>query len=60
LNAIPKILNLTLSPRDFAYFDIGSESWRVDGGTYTLHIGFSSTDIVMTQDVTQGACTLPA
>jgi beta-glucosidase len=52
-------VNLTLSARDFAYFDIGSGCWRVNGGTYTLHIGFSSTDIVMTQDVTQGACTLP-
>jgi beta-glucosidase len=52
-------VNLTLSPRDFAYFDIGSGCWRVNGGTYTLHIGFSSSDIVMSQDVTQGACTLP-
>ena len=52
-------VNLMLSPRDFAYFDFASGCWRVNGGTYTLHIGFSSTDIVMTQDVTQGACTLP-
>ena len=50
---------LTLFARDFAYFDIGSGCWRVDGGTYTLHIGFSSANIVITQDVTQGACTLP-
>jgi len=31
----------------------------VNGGTYTLHIGFSSTDIVMTQDVSQEARMLP-
>jgi beta-glucosidase len=52
-------VNLTLFARDFAYFDIGSGCWRVNGGTYTLHIGFSSTDIVITQNVTQAACTLP-
>jgi beta-glucosidase len=52
-------VNLTLSPRDFAHFDIGSGCWRVNGGTYTLHIGFSSTDIVMTQDVSQEARMLP-
>jgi len=52
-------VNLTLSPRDFAYFDVAAASWRVNGGAYTLHIGFSSTDIVMTQEVTRQACTLP-
>ena len=53
-------VNLTLSPRDFAYFDICSGCWHVNGGTYTLHIGFSSTDIVMTQDVTQGPARSPS
>ena len=52
-------VNLVLSPRDFAYFDVPNCCWRVDGGTYTAHIGFSSSDIVMTQDVTQTACVLP-
>ena len=52
-------VNLVLSPRDFAYFDVSDDCWRVDGGTYTVHIGFSSSDIVMTQDVTQTACVLP-
>ena len=52
-------VNLVLSPRDFAYFDVSNCCWRVDGGTYTAHIGFSSSDIVMTQDVTQTACVLP-
>lgn len=52
-------VNLVLSPRDFAYFDVSDDCWRVDGGTYTAHIGFSSSDIVMTQDVTQTACVLP-
>lgn len=52
-------VNLVLSPRDFAYFDVSHDCWRVDGGTYTVHIGFSSSDIVMTQDVTQTACVLP-
>ena len=36
--------------------DASDDCWRVDGGTYTVHIGFSSSDIVMTQDVTQTAC----
>jgi beta-glucosidase len=53
------IVNLVLSPRDFAYFDVSDDCWRVNGGTYTVHIGFSSSDIVMTQDVTQTACVLP-
>ena len=52
-------VNLVLSPRDFAYFDVSDDCWRVDGGTYTSHIGFSSSDIVMTQDVKQTACVLP-
>ena len=51
-------VNLVLSHRDFAYFDVSDDCWRVDGGTYTVHIGFSSSDIVMTQDVTQTACVL--
>jgi len=52
-------VNMTLASRDFAYFDVTDACWRVTGGTYTLHIGFSATDIVITQDVTQDACTLP-
>ncbi|NCW04422.1 MAG: beta-glucosidase, partial [Rhodobacteraceae bacterium] len=52
-------VNLMLLPRDFAYFDVETGSWHVNGGVYTLHIGFSSTDIVMTQDVSQEARMLP-
>lgn len=52
-------LTLTLKSRDFAYFDVNTACWRVAGGEYTLLLGFSSTDIILTHKLTQTACTIP-
>jgi len=38
-------LKLSLSARDFAFFDEPSSSWRVEPGQYTVRIGASSADI---------------
>jgi beta-glucosidase len=36
---------LTLDPRAFAYWDRAEPGWRVDRGTYELHVGRSSADV---------------
>ncbi|WP_194095767.1 beta-glucosidase [Marivivens aquimaris] len=50
---------ITLSPRDFAYFDAGSQSWKVDAGEYTLRIGTSAAEIAHEVTVSVTAQTLP-
>jgi beta-glucosidase len=39
------IATLTLDERAFAYWDRGEPGWRVDPGTYELHVGRSSADV---------------
>jgi beta-glucosidase len=41
-------LTFTLVPRDLAWFDEASSSWRTEAGTYTVKIGASSADIRQT------------
>ena len=36
---------LTLTARDFAYFDVTNRCWRVEAGRFELVCGFSATDI---------------
>lgn len=40
-----KRISLPLDTRDFAYFDVISGSWRVEGGVYSLWLGLSATDL---------------
>ena len=39
------IAELTLDERAFAYWHPTDDEWRVDPGTYELHLGRSSADI---------------
>ncbi|MBK1878340.1 beta-glucosidase [Pelagicoccus mobilis] len=38
-------IEFTLTPRDFAYWDVEANAWRVDAGTYSIEIGKSSSDL---------------
>jgi beta-glucosidase len=40
-----KPVAFTLTPRDFAYFDVPNKQWRADAGEYEIEIGASSRDI---------------
>ncbi len=40
-------VQLTLSMRSFAYWDVTSESWRVAPGTYQIKVGDSSRNILL-------------
>ncbi len=40
-----KTVTFTLTPRDFAYFDVPGKQWKADAGTYEIEIGASSRDI---------------
>lgn len=37
--------SLDLQPRDFAFFDVDAQSWRVEPGTFEIMAGFSAADI---------------
>jgi beta-glucosidase len=41
-------LTFTLVPRDLAWFDEASSSWRVEAGGYTVKVGASSADVRQT------------
>jgi beta-glucosidase len=34
-----------LSSRDFAYWDVAADAWRLEGGDFTIEVGASSRDI---------------
>jgi beta-glucosidase len=36
---------IDLTARDFAWFDVKAQGWKVTGGTYTVFAGFSAADI---------------
>jgi len=38
-------ISFELSPRAFAFFDVGAGLWRVERGSFTLSAGFSAADI---------------
>ena len=40
-----KTVTLAVTPRDLAYWDVGSHGWRTDAGEYEILIGSSSADI---------------
>lgn len=50
----------TLDKRSFAYYSVELKDWYVETGEFTVMIGKSSRDIVLTQDITvTGTQTLP-
>lgn len=49
------IVRLTLSSRDFAFYDPRSPGWVVSGGAYTVLVGASSRDIRLQTTVTVAA-----
>lgn len=42
---------LSVTPRDLAYYDVGSHRWRTDVGRYEILIGASATDIRRTCEI---------
>lgn len=36
---------VSLSSRDFAYYDVGAGAWRREGGAFVVEVGASSADI---------------
>ncbi len=40
-----QVVTMGLSPRDFAWCDVKSKGWRVDGGTYQIEVGDSSRNL---------------
>jgi beta-glucosidase len=41
-------ISILLEPRDFAFFDVETDQWKVEEGTFTLSAGFSCKDIQAT------------
>ncbi len=52
-------VTIDLNARDFAWFDVAAQVWRVDAGAFMLSAGFSSADIVATTTITRAAQTIP-
>jgi beta-glucosidase len=46
-----KTIKLTLKPRDFAFWDIASNNWKVEPGDFDLLIGSSSRDIKFSKTI---------
>lgn len=45
-------VTLHLAPRDFAFFDVSTGSWKIEAGSFTLSAGFSAADIKLQQALT--------
>ncbi|WP_238365366.1 beta-glucosidase [Mesobacterium pallidum] len=52
-------IEIPLSPRDFARFDLAGQCWQVAAGDYRIEVGFSATDLRLDATVTAAAATLP-
>ncbi len=46
-----KEIALTLSPIDFAFYDVNKKAWHVEEGKYDIQIGSSCADIKLSQQV---------
>ncbi len=46
-----KTITVTLSGRDFAYYDDHHKTWVVDSGDYTIAIGASSEETLLTESI---------
>lgn len=49
-----KHVTLTLTPRSFAYWDTAANHWTVQQGAYTVSVGTSSRDLLLTAHVKIG------
>jgi beta-glucosidase len=47
-------VELELPERAFAFWDVGSNSWRAEPGEFEIRVGASSRDIRLTQRFTYG------
>lgn len=45
-------VSLPLSAQDLAYFDVASNTWKVEPGLYVLSVGSSSRDLPLSADLT--------
>ena len=52
-------VELELTARDFAGFDVAGQRWQVEAGAYEIAAGFSAAEIVGRAAVTLAAVTLP-
>ena len=52
-----RAVDLTLTGRDFAYFDVNAGLWRVNAGVFNVFIGFSVADIACTETISMQATT---
>jgi beta-glucosidase len=46
-----KVVSLTLSPIDFAFYDVNKKAWHVEKGMYDIQIGSSCADIKLTKSI---------
>jgi len=46
-----KTVSMKLKPRDFAFWDITSNNWKVEAGEFDLLVGSSSRDVKLSQTV---------
>jgi beta-glucosidase len=51
-------VNIDLDTRDFAYFDVPSQCWRVKEGLFSLYLGLSSVDIRGSVQIARPAATI--
>ena len=46
-----KSVQLTIAARDLAYFDVASDSWKLEAGSYRIEVGGSSRDLPLQASV---------
>ncbi len=54
-----RTVTLDLKPRDFAFFDVAAQCWRIESGRFEILCGFSAADIVASAEVELEDATLP-
>ena len=50
-----EVIEMTITPRDLAYFDEGQNAWVLAKGEYAIEIAASSRDVRQTTHITIGA-----
>jgi len=46
-----KTVNMKLRPRDFAFWDVTTNNWKVEPGKFDVQVGSSSRDIKLSQHI---------
>ena len=52
-------VTFTLSPRDFAWFNVEAQAWQVEAGAYGVLLGLSSADLAKSGQIAMQAAQLP-